>query len=525
MKRSLWRAAAGRRLIDRGDATGFCGGRRGGAGIVFVRRHDRLIAGVFPVDYRFQVNLGGIINLLANNLYSGPKVFLRELLQNSVDAIHAREQLDKTFKGEGDHFDRSHRRGGRLACFSRRDADLRGQRHRLERRRSHKFLATIGESSKRGELGEARADFIGQFGIGLLSCFMVAEEIVVITRSARDRATAVEWRGRPDGTYSVKKIDSAGEPGTRVYLRASSAGKELFAPKMVKELAEKYGSLLPHPITVTSGKRSDRINATAPWEEKFASLQEGRQTLLEYGKEVFNVDFLDVIPLESETGDVSGVAFVLPYSPSPSAKGRHRVYLKRMLLSEAGEGILPEWAFFVRCVINANGLRPTAAREGFYEDDALAAARQSLGECLRSYLLDLGATNPKRLQKVIQIHYLAIKALAVYDEEFYKTFIDFIPFETSLGTMSMKELREQAGRRRRRAAANREAAVGRRSSSTCRRWMSFGRWRGWRRRRISVSSTRATRTTKSCSCGCRRYSKTCASKRSARRRWRSRLLI
>ena len=53
------------------------------------------------MDYRFQVNLGGIINLLANNLYSGPRVFLRELLQNSVDAIHAREEIDPAFAGKG----------------------------------------------------------------------------------------------------------------------------------------------------------------------------------------------------------------------------------------------------------------------------------------------------------------------------------------------------------------------------------------------------------------------------------------
>ena len=395
------------------------------------------------MDYRFQVNLGGIINLLANNLYSGPRVFLRELLQNSVDAIHAREEFDKRFAGTGRIAIEVIESSGGPPTLVCEDNGIG-----LTEEEVHRFLATIGESSKRGDLGEARSDFIGQFGIGLLSCFMVADEIVVITRSARgDGSHAVEWRGRPDGTYSVRTIETAGAPGTRVYLRASAAGRELFEPRAVRELAERYGSLLPHPITVSSGagaggKRAERINAAAPWERPYASLREARQALLEYGKETFDVDFLDVIPLDSPAGDAHGVAFVLPYSPSPSAKGRHRIYLKRMLLSEAGEGILPEWAFFVRCVINANDLRPTAAREGFYEDDALAAARKRLGECLRSYLLELGRTDPDRLKKVIQIHYLAIKALAIYDEEFCRIFIDYIPFETSLGTMSMKELRE-----------------------------------------------------------------------------------
>ena len=41
-------------------------------------------------DYRFQVNLGGMIEILSDHLYSSPDVYIRELLQNGVDAITAR---------------------------------------------------------------------------------------------------------------------------------------------------------------------------------------------------------------------------------------------------------------------------------------------------------------------------------------------------------------------------------------------------------------------------------------------------
>jgi len=46
------------------------------------------------MEHRFQVNLKGIIALLSDNLYSGPRVYIRELLQNAVDAIHARTLAD-----------------------------------------------------------------------------------------------------------------------------------------------------------------------------------------------------------------------------------------------------------------------------------------------------------------------------------------------------------------------------------------------------------------------------------------------
>ena len=48
------------------------------------------------MDYNFKVDLQGIIDLLSNHLYSGPEVYLRELLQNAVDALRARQQLNQT---------------------------------------------------------------------------------------------------------------------------------------------------------------------------------------------------------------------------------------------------------------------------------------------------------------------------------------------------------------------------------------------------------------------------------------------
>ena len=37
------------------------------------------------MDHKFQINLNGIIDLLSNHLYSGPEVFVRELMQNATD--------------------------------------------------------------------------------------------------------------------------------------------------------------------------------------------------------------------------------------------------------------------------------------------------------------------------------------------------------------------------------------------------------------------------------------------------------
>jgi HSP90 family molecular chaperone len=41
-----------------------------------------------------------------------------------------------------------------------------------------------GRNSKRDDLGFARHDSLGQFGFGLLSAFLVATEVHLLTRSA-----------------------------------------------------------------------------------------------------------------------------------------------------------------------------------------------------------------------------------------------------------------------------------------------------------------------------------------------------
>lgn len=392
------------------------------------------------MDHRFQINLRGVIDLLSHHLYSSPDVYLRELLQNATDAIRARQHAEPGHPGSV-QIELIEKQDGGPPTLLFSDDGIG-----LTEEEIHRFLATIGESSKREVLAERRGDFIGQFGIGLLSCFMVCDEVLVVTRSAREPSPTMEWRGRHDGTYTVRPSDHPLErPGTQVFLVARPDMAALFTPQRVRELALHYGSLLPFPIHLTANGQGARINPEGPpWRRAYASASERREALLAYGREVFGMTFIDCIPLKSPAGDVEGVAFVLPFSPHYNAKQKHRVYLKHMLLSESAENLLPEWAFFVKCVVNANGLRPTASRESFYENDTLAQAREALGQALRRYLVDLAREDPRALQGLIQLHALSMKALALDDDDFYRLIIDWLPFETSLGAMTLADYRKNA---------------------------------------------------------------------------------
>ncbi|TYK43228.1 HSP90 family protein [Actinomadura decatromicini] len=377
-------------------------------------------------EQAFQVDLRGVVDLLSRHLYASPRVYLRELLQNAVDAITARG-------GDGGRVE-IETSGGTLRVHD----DGIG----LTADEVHTLLATIGRSSKRDELGFARHDFLGQFGIGLLSAFLVADEIEVVTRSARgpgDGRGAVRWTGRSEGSYRVEPGERD-EPGTTVTLRARPGSAELLSPPVVAELARVYGSLLPVELVV------DGVPITGdgpPWQVRHRDPASRRRALERYCEDLYGFVPFDVVDLEVPEAGLTGVAFILPEPVSPAARASHRVYLKRMLLAEGVEGLLPEWAFFARCVVDAGELRPTASREALYEDELLDSARQGLGGALRQWLVRLAETDPARLRAFLRLHQLGVKAMALHDDEMLRIVDRWLDYETSAGPMTLSEFRRR----------------------------------------------------------------------------------
>jgi molecular chaperone HtpG len=384
------------------------------------------------VNRTFQVDLRGVVDLLSHHLYASPRVYLRELLQNAADAITARRAARPDTPAQV-RIEPSEVTGdGTLRML---DSGIG-----LTIDQVHELLATIGRSSKRDDLGFARHEFLGQFGIGLLSCFLVADEIRVDTRA--DGAPAVRWIGYADGRYTVEAGDRV-DTGTTVTLLPRRGAESWLATQTVLDLARLFGSLLPIEVTVVTPTGPVRTSETAlPWA---GAARDRRAGLIGYTEEVFGFTPFDVIDLDVPEAGLTGVAFVLPDPANPAARAGHRVYLKRMLLSEGVEGLLPDWAFFARCVIDTSELRPTASREALYEDSLLDAAREALGDQLRGWLVGLANSQPRRLAEFLEVHHVGVKALALHDDEMLRLVDLWWPMETNVGRMTLAEFRQRHG--------------------------------------------------------------------------------
>jgi molecular chaperone HtpG len=381
--------------------------------------------------HAFQVDLRGLVDLLSHHLYSSPRVYVRELLQNAVDAITARQQADPAAPTQI-------RITAGPAGLSISDSGVG-----LTEADAHRFLATIGNSSKRDDLAGARREFLGQFGIGLLACFTVADQIRVVTRSATDPlARVVEWLATSDGKYGVRLLADSerAEPGTTVHLVPRGGAERWFQPDLVAELARDYGSLLPYEVTVESAGRAVRTTDNPPvWNRRYASAAERRSALFDYGEQRLGFAALDVIELDVPLAGIRGVGYVLPQPANPAGGSKHRVYLKGMLLNDATTGLLPDWAFFVRCVIDTDTLKPTASREALYEDETLAAVREALGTRIRDWLTGLAAQEPQRLTAFLAVHALGVKALARHDRELLGMMLPYLRFESTDGLATLTE--------------------------------------------------------------------------------------
>jgi molecular chaperone HtpG len=375
------------------------------------------------MSHTFRVDLRGIIDLLSHHLYSSPRVYVRELLQNAVDAITARRELDPSCPAEVT-----------ITCGAQLRITDTGVG--LTENEVHELLSTLGRTSKRDELGFAREGFLGQFGVGMLSCFLVASSVTVITRSARG-GPAVRWEADSSGNYAVSEVDTAdGVPvGTTVVLTASRGNEHWLEADVVRPLVTDYGDLLPATVTlddavVTRGER--------PWDDEDADLSA-------YCEQVFGFTPFEAIPIEVEAAGLTGVAFVLPSGVHPGTRQTHRVYLKRMLVGDNVEGLLPDWAYFVRCVVDASAIRPTASRESLYQDEMLLAVREELGEQIRDWLIRLDAIEPRRAGELLAAHHLGIKSLARSDDEMLRLVERWLPFETTDGAIPLRQFRRKHG--------------------------------------------------------------------------------
>jgi molecular chaperone HtpG len=379
------------------------------------------------VREQFTVDLRGLVEILSHHLYRNERVYLRELVQNAHDAIQARAVLGHPVDGEIEI----------VPARGYEQLVVRDNGIGLTEDDMRSLLSIIGSTSKRSDVAAVRRQFLGQFGIGLLSCFLVADSIEVISRSARTPdAPTVRWVGQSDGTFTIgPALRPLAEPGTEVRLRPRHGYHRWCDTDACLQFASEFAELLAVPVRIGDTTLSQQPRPwTLPTEDQLA-----------WCRERFGFEAMGIIPFDTKSGGVVGLAFVLPYTARPGYRTGDRIYSKGMLVADTDDLVIPRWAFFCRAVVDAGELPLTASREGLQESGELQFVRKQIGFRLLTELIIVQGQHPDVYADVVRLHADGLKALAVQEPDVRDLLIATLPFETTHGERTIQQLVDRPG--------------------------------------------------------------------------------
>ena len=218
-------------------------------------------------EFSFNADVARLMDIIINSLYTKKEVFIRELISNASDALDkvrfisvqnpeflgSVPQLEVMIDFDFDQKTVSFTDTG----IGMTKAELIKNLGTVAKSGTTAFLEAIGK-------GESLS-LIGQFGVGFYSAFLVANKVVVTSKSNDDEQHV--WTSTADAKFFVTK-DPRGDTlgrGTRVTLHLKDDAIEYVEQDKIKNLVKKYSEFIQYPIKLFLSKE---VRKTVPDEEE-----------------------------------------------------------------------------------------------------------------------------------------------------------------------------------------------------------------------------------------------------------------
>lgn len=213
-------------------------------------------------QYQFQADMNRMMKLIINSLYSNKEIFLRELISNAADALdkirvlaltdrdalESNTELSIKIKVDKDN-NLLHITDTGIGMTK---SELINNLGIIAKSGTSEFLEKVSSSSDISvtELN----DLIGQFGVGFYSAFLVADRVVVTSKS-NDDTDQYSWES-DSASFTVTKDPKGAtlKRGTQVTLHIKEETKDFLQEETLKSLIIKYSQFINYPIYLWSSK-------------------------------------------------------------------------------------------------------------------------------------------------------------------------------------------------------------------------------------------------------------------------------
>ena len=377
---------------------------------------------------QIQIHTENIFPIIKKAVYSGHEVFLRELVSNGVDAISKRRMA--AMAG-----DCSEGPEPRIAIRIDREAKtltISDNGIGMTADEVKRYINQVAFSSAEDFLEKYKQEsdaIIGHFGLGFYSSFMVAQQVELITRSAKPDSEAVRWSCDGSPNFSLEAAERT-EAGTDVVLHLMEEELEYIEPSRIRTLITTYCDFMPVAVEL----EGDVVNKReAPWRKSARDLTDDDYIQLYRYLYPFQGDPLLWVHLNTDYPyNLQGILF-FPKSTGRAdwEKGEIRLYCNQVFVSDSIKEVVPRYLLPLRGVIDSPDIPLNVSRSALQTDRRVRSIGAFVAKKVGDRLKQLHQDEPQRYAQIWESVAPFIKIGAMEDDKFAEQVADLVLFGTT----------------------------------------------------------------------------------------------
>ena len=374
------------------------------------------------------IHTENIFPIIKKAVYSDHEIFIRELVSNSVDAINKRKMA--AFAGDCEASKEE-----KIKIFIDREnktLTISDNGIGMTSDEIKKYINQVAFSSAEEFLEKYKQPddgFIGHFGLGFYSSFMVAEEVEIITKSAKKDSQAVKWKCNGSPQYSLDESDKK-EIGTEVILHLMEEEIEYIEPTRIKTLIKKYCDYMPIEISM----EEEVINKmNPPWRENKQNLKD--EDYIELYKYLYPFQGDPLLWVHLKTDYPYNLQGIL-YFPKISGRadwesGEIKLFCNQVFVSDSIKEIVPRYLLPLRGVIDSPDIPLNVSRSALQSDRRVKSIGNFISKKLADKLKTLKKDELQFYANIWDSIAPFIKIGAMEDEKFSEQIKDIILYSTT----------------------------------------------------------------------------------------------